>query len=70
MRQEQRDGEGLDVITETQADDVTDAKDGRVSRGDVPCAHCLVHHQVKHSVHLRQVGVLGQVEIPRVKLDS
>lgn len=70
VRQEQRDCEGLDVITETQADDVTDAKDGRVSWGDVPCAHCLIHHQVKHGVHLRQVGVLGQVEIPRVKLDS
>ena len=70
MCQEQRDGEGLDVVAETQADDVTDAEDGRVSWGDVPCAHPLIYHQVKHGMNFGQIGVFRQVEITWVKLDS
>ena len=70
MREQQRDGEGVDVVAEAEADDVADAEDGGVSRGDVPRAYGLVHHEVEDAVDLGQVGVLGQVEVAGVELGA
>ena len=67
MCQQQRDGKGLDVITETQTYDVAYAEDGRVPGSNVPCAHTIIHNQMKDSMNFWQVGMLGQVEISCVQ---
>lgn len=63
MDQQQRYGDGRDVVGAAHLQDVPQAHDGRVSGRDVPRAHVVVHAQVEDGVHLRQVGVPRDVEL-------
>lgn len=44
-------------------EDVAQAHDGGVTRRDVARADVVIHAQVEHHVHLRQVGVACDVEL-------
>lgn len=60
--QQQRYGDGCDVMGAAHLQDVSQAHDGRVSGRDVPRAHVIVHTQVEDGVHLWQVGVPRDVK--------
>lgn len=61
--QQQRYGDGGDVVGAAHLQDVPQAHDGRVASRDVPRAHVVVHAQVEDGVHLRQVGVPRDVKL-------
>lgn len=57
MDQQQRYGDGGDVVGAAHLQDVSQAHDGRVAGRDVARPHVVVHAQVEDGVNLRQVGV-------------
>lgn len=63
MDQQQRDGDGGDVMSAADLQDVSQAHDGRVSGRDVPWAHIVVHTQVEDDMDLWQVGVPRDVKL-------
>lgn len=62
MHEQQRDGDGGDVVRAAHFEDVAQAHDGRVSSREVCRAHVIVHAQMKHYVNLGQVGMTTNVE--------
>lgn len=63
IEEKERDGDGVDVVTETQLDDVSDAQYNWMARGNVRLFDAVVCYQVKHNMDLRQIGMFCQVEI-------
>lgn len=62
MHEQQRDGDGGDVVRAAHFQDVTQAHDCRVSSREVCRAHVIVHAQVVHYVNLGQVGMTSDVQ--------
>lgn len=63
MDQQQRYGDGGDVMGAAHLQDVSQAHDGWIPRRDVPWAHVIIHAQVENNVDLRQVRVLRDVKL-------
>lgn len=61
--QQQRHGDGGDVVRAADLQDVPQAHDGRVAGRDASRPQVVVHTQVEDDVDLRQVGVSGDVEL-------
>lgn len=61
--QQQRYGDGGDVVGAADLQDVSQAHDGRISRRDVPRAYVIIHAQVEDDVDLRQVRVPRDVKL-------
>lgn len=64
MDQQQRYGDGGDVMGAADLQDVSQAHDGWIPRRDVPRAYVIVHAQVEDNVDLRQVRVSRDVKLP------
>jgi hypothetical protein len=52
MSKKERDGEGVDVVSKTQTDDVAYGQDGWVPGCNVSCSHWVINHQMEHNVNL------------------
>lgn len=61
--QQQRDGDGGDVVRAADLQDVPQAHDGRVAGRDVSRPHVVVYTTVEDDMDLRQVGVTRDVEL-------
>lgn len=64
MDQQQRYGDGGDVVGAADLQDVSQAHDGGIPCRDVPRTHVIVHAQVEDDVDLRQVRVPRDVKLP------
>lgn len=63
MDQQQRYGDGGDVMGAADLQDVSQAHDGWIPRRDVPWPYVIVHAQVEDNVDLRQVRVSRNVKL-------
>lgn len=63
MDEQQRDGNGGDVVSAAHLEDVSQAHDGGVPCGDVPRSDVVIHTQMEDGVDLRQVGVPRDIEL-------
>lgn len=61
--QQQRDGDGGDVMCAADLQDVSQAHYGRVPGRDIPWTHIVIHTKVEDNMDLWQVGVPGDVKL-------
>lgn len=61
--EQQRDGNGGDVVSAAHLEDVSQAHDGWVPGSDVPWSDVVIHTQMEDGVDLRQVGVARDIEL-------
>lgn len=62
MDQQQRYGDGGDIMGAADLQDVSQAHDGWIPRRDVPWTYVIIHAQVEDNVNLRQVRVPRDVK--------